>query len=687
MPMRPALDLAFELARAPMLVPALRRQAVAADVLDLIRIAADCPETCRAAADRTGRPIAEIKLAAQHYLQQVVLFPTSDSYRTLGLSPGAPRHVMRAHMAWLLKWLHPDHAPPEWAAPYYARVMSAWQSLEVRARRRECLDGRRRGRRPGSGAAARTNKIAVHRTRALDRPPAPAGAAPAHGARRGPAPPRLPHRAHLPGGPRPALALLSRHSPPVARTVTRNPPRARPTGPCRRPFAGPGRGRSRPAAAHRRVGRPEVSPASGHVLAQRRTFRWAVRIAAFAAAAVLGWRIVVFGIADHLAVSDPEQALAWEPDHAAALLALAQRQLGPAKTDLELDEVGDLARRALGADPLDGRALSVLGTVAERRGNAPWAEALMRAAAARSPRDLAAQLWLANAALRTGDVASALARFDNILKVKPALAAGLLPSLASLADTPAAVDPLAGFLGSGPAWRPAMLEAVTRRAGSLPGVRRLFGLLQAGPLPPTTAETGAYLQRLLRDGLYEAAYLAFLESLPPAGRASPGYLRDGDFAAPSQGIPFDWLLVPTAGVRTAIVPPSPAMPRGRLRVEFSGSRVAFGNVSQLLLLPPGRYRLTGEVEAVDLRTTRGVWWRLSCADHPETQLGTSDLAVGTFARRQFSFGFDVPESSCRAQRLVLELPARVASESQISGRVEYGAMRIERVQGATALSP
>jgi hypothetical protein len=166
MPVRPALDLALELAGAPMLVTPLRRQAVAADVLDLIRIVADCPDTCRAAAERTGRPIGEIKSAAQLYLQQVVLFPTSDSHRTLGVSPDAPRHVVRAHMAWLLKWLHPDHNPPDWASPYYARVMSAWHHLESGTSR----DPASPAKIPRAGAAARVGRVPV-RPRAVSRVP------------------------------------------------------------------------------------------------------------------------------------------------------------------------------------------------------------------------------------------------------------------------------------------------------------------------------------------------------------------------------------------------------------------------------------------------------------------------------------------------------------------------------------
>ena len=62
----------------------------------------------------------------------------------------------------------------------------------------------------------------------------------------------------------------------------------------------------------------------------------------------------------------------WEP---IALDELAQRQL--TNNSGELSSVEDLARRALLSDPLDSRALSLLGLVAERKGDLARAEALM----------------------------------------------------------------------------------------------------------------------------------------------------------------------------------------------------------------------------------------------------------------------------------------------------------------------
>ena len=91
--------------------------------------------------------------------------------------------------------------------------------------------------------------------------------------------------------------------------------------------------------------------------------------------------------------------------------------------------------------------------------------------------------------------------------------------------------------------------------------------------------------------------------------------------------------------------------RGRLRIEFSGARVRFANVEQLLLLPAGHYRLSGKVKAEDLHTARGLWWQLYC--HSGPHLGHTGLVSGNTDWTDFSLDFDVPQKNCSAQLLRL----------------------------------
>ena len=97
----------------------------------------------------------------------------------------------------------------------------------------------------------------------------------------------------------------------------------------------------------------------------------------------------------------------------------------------------------------------------------------------------------------------------------------------------------------------------------------------------------------------------------------------------------------------------------------------FANVKQLMLLPAGDYSFSGRVRTEELRTSRGLWWRIFCANNPAKSLANTELVSGTMPWTDFTVKFQVPAADCRAQWLQLELPARIDPELQIEGQVWY----------------
>lgn len=394
----------------------------------------------------------------------------------------------------------------------------------------------------------------------------------------------------------------------------------------------------------------------------------------------LAWEIVTRTMAVVYETADPQAALKWDPRHATALLGLAQR-LGifelkiPVQADLE--QARGLAERALRFDPLAPRALTILGRIAEREGNAPQAVALMELAGKRALRDAIAQGWLVNYALSRGDFAGALPHLDAILRTQPEALDLAVPLLAAFITDPRAAAPLVRLMGTDPPWRASFLNAVASRIVDRAALGRFYADLRAGPHPPTQQELQPYLDRLVKDGLFKEAYAAWLETLPPGRRVDPLY--NGAFQYPLSGSEFDWKIVQSLGADVEIVDGAAAGAR-TLRVEFSGARVDFHHVSHLLALPPGTYRLTGEVAAEALRTERGLWWRVFCAEHPESSLGQTELVAASMPWRAFTLSFAVPVSACQAQVLQLELPARVALEQAIEGVISYRNLAITSLQ-------
>src|SRR5262249_28862678 len=81
----------------------------------------------------------------------------------------------------------------------------------------------------------------------------------------------------------------------------------------------------------------------------------------------IGWRIVAQTAALSLAASHPELALDFVSDQYVALNRLAQKEL--VEPNGNLDSAREWAQRALHASPLNARALTLLGLIAEQRGD------------------------------------------------------------------------------------------------------------------------------------------------------------------------------------------------------------------------------------------------------------------------------------------------------------------------------
>lgn len=123
-----ALDMALDLARMPAFAQPMSVAPLAADISEVIRIAAGSPDDCRAAALSTGMSEKALVEAARFYLQQVLFRPNADCYRILGIGPDASRESARDHMRWLLQWLHPDRNGG-WEAIYAKQIVKAWREV------------------------------------------------------------------------------------------------------------------------------------------------------------------------------------------------------------------------------------------------------------------------------------------------------------------------------------------------------------------------------------------------------------------------------------------------------------------------------------------------------------------------------------------------------------------------------
>lgn len=405
-----------------------------------------------------------------------------------------------------------------------------------------------------------------------------------------------------------------------------------------------------------------------------RRFIGAGRLLFLLCLAALIWPLCSLVAADSLAASAPEKALQWWPWHAEAMVRTTKALV---ISEGSAEETERLAKRALANSPLAGSAYAALAAVAEQRGEVSRAARLYGIAAAHTPRDRLPHLWLTDHAARNRDFPLLIAHLDQLFRLSPDRSAALLQTLASLAGDPQGRQALIEALMQAPPWRGPLLAGLAAPDQPLEVIHSLFDALRHAPSPLTSKERQQWGVRLLREGLVAQAHLLWVEGLEPARRATVGNVHDGGFEFPPDHGGFGWQFSRVPGAVVRQQGGAGVSGRQALVVEFQHRHVPFRHVRQVLALPPGDYRLSGRVRLDDLRTDRGLVWSVRCGSG---EMAQTPMFSGSAPWRAFEVDFSIPEApNCRAQQLLLMLPARVKRERWIGGRAWFDDLRIQRI--------
>ena len=443
-----------------------------------------------------------------------------------------------------------------------------------------------------------------------------------------------------------------------------------------------------------------------------RSKSWLARLRPFTIAALalfLVWAIITKGVAAYLAEVDPEAALWLQPTQPAALTKLAdkklnQRPAAPAeadspRTEAATEQAGDndgapqeklpglenaavedpkqvkaWAEFALRNDPMNARALRILGQIALLESDEKRADALMQAAANRSRHEGYANYWTMARNYREADYPAALHYADILLRTRQ-VQPYVMPMLAKLAESPEAGHKVKELLAKNPPWRSQFLAYLPRGVTDARIPLDILLSLKNSSTPPTPDDLRPYLDFLISHEFHELAYDAWLQFLPPEQLTKIGLLFNGNFQTAPSGAPFDWRFSGGQGV-TIQLSERPDQPGDNaLLLEFGPGRVDFGGVTEMVLLPAGDYHLSVRYKS-DLVSQRGLLWRISCGSKT---LGESFPIRGSDpAWKEFGISFTVPADGCSAQNVKLLLDARSASETFVSGSIWFDDIRITR---------
>ncbi|MEK9213187.1 tetratricopeptide repeat protein [Sphingomonas sp. 2378] len=320
-----------------------------------------------------------------------------------------------------------------------------------------------------------------------------------------------------------------------------------------------------------------------------------------------------------------------------------------------------LALKALRRDPTVVAAVQTLGLIANGTGDMKNAATLLAYAQRLSRRNLQTHLWAIEYHVTKGDVIGALDSYDRALRTSLAARDILFPVLGSAADDPAVAWQLAKRLGRKPLWYDAFLWFV----GSDPQVQpatavRLFVMATRAGVPLQPAALSALISRSLDAQQYDVSWAAYALLRPGADRSG---VRDPSFRhLPDIPAAFDWTLASDGSIQAQ-------KDGGNLEVE-AGSGTTGIAVQQRQMLPPGRYKLTVDNDAVS--PGGNLTWSITCQNG--TQL-TRLQVMGHPRGRSVSQAFMVP-TNCLVQNLTLTVDA---SESPTNLEVVIKQVTIARL--------
>jgi hypothetical protein len=354
-----------------------------------------------------------------------------------------------------------------------------------------------------------------------------------------------------------------------------------------------------------------------------------------------------------------------------------------ARAAIDLPAVRGWAEAALRSEPLNARALRILGQAAAASGKDPDAGRFMQMAARLSLHESVAVYWLLVRSVESKDYAAALTYADVALRTLPGFDPYVMPLLARIVADGKAANLLKAELADDPPWRTIVLQNLPRAVVDERVPLELLLALRSSRHPPRAAELDAFLNFLVAHRMYELAYYTWLQFLRPDELAGAGLLYNGSFESPPSGAPFDWSFEQGSGVNIDVVERPDKSGDRALRIDFEYGRVDYHSIKQLLMLAPGRYHLHGRYQG-DLVGRRGLKWRLACAETPDRPFAESAMIAGRAAGwSDIDLDFDVPGDGCRPQSMSLDLDARMPSEQFLTGTIWFDDMRIERATSAS----
>lgn len=360
---------------------------------------------------------------------------------------------------------------------------------------------------------------------------------------------------------------------------------------------------------------------------------------------LLAWLVVRTSAVDALIRRNPVAAAMVSPNNPRVKIALAMVEFR-----LNGGRVNEASREgafsALSQSPLAEDPFMLAGIDALAKGDEQKGEALLVETRRRDPRSRTARLVLLDRYLRTNRTAQAGVEIAVLNRLIAQAAEVLVPELARMIADPKTGDALIGLLRDDREMRDAVLAKLASNGADPDLILRVARRTGAGGRGPAPAWQPALLAKMVEKGDVERASRLWrgFAGVKEADSGTAPY--DGTFRGVPGPAPFNWqFLSGAAGVAERSKAQS-------LDVEYYGRERA-ALASQLLMLRPGRYRLSFRAEGDASGQGSRLAWLVSCNGSGGAQLLEAPLRGVGSTPKAIAGIFVVPPQGCPAQWLRL----------------------------------
>jgi len=338
-------------------------------------------------------------------------------------------------------------------------------------------------------------------------------------------------------------------------------------------------------------------------------------------------------------------------------------------------------REQINANPGDALSYAALATFSQLPQGMPGldAQAVLGAAGQLAPQNRFVLRLLANQALERKQwpqAADALVRL-TMLHHDAQAARALAAMVAQSGHDKDQLAALVTQLKADSRWLAQALHSMP--AAKLPVVQAMPLVQQAMALQRLPPELGQMLVRqLIAEGVWLDAYAIWLH----LWQRPLGLLFNGSFEQDFVPNGFDWNLSGANNHRAGARVFQPHMAeRGRvLQVEFTGRPIAQPVLSQLLVLAPGQYRLSGNYRSANLRSEGGLAWVFSCAADRREISRSAALGLSGGQWSSFDVALTLPPDCGLGVRLSLQTFARYESTTGLRGEVQFDKLALRATE-------